>query len=76
MLEEQLCWQVGTGHYIEVWRDGWIPENPKSMLVATNPIGINANMLVAELIMNIRWNLDMICNAIDPSDVTHILDIP
>lgn len=53
-LKEELCWQVGTGHFIEVWKDPWIPGNPQARLSSKEGAAINENMLVTKLIADRR----------------------
>lgn len=74
-LRKQLHWQVGTGHYIEVWNDSWIPTNPDGRLRAQNTSRVNKDMLVAELINDGTWNLEPIRGVISQADADNIAKI-
>lgn len=75
-LRKDLCWRVGSGHYIEVWRDPWIPGNSLSVLNKQGQAWSNESMLVVELIENGRWKLDPIIPVISEADAQKIREIP
>lgn len=67
---------MGTGQFIEVWKDAWIPDNPRGRLVARTNTGIHEHMMVAELIEDKQWKLDSIADAISGEDAKNIQSIP
>ena len=75
-MRTNLRWQVGTGHFINVWKDQWILDNPNGLLQRRDLIPVDDNMLVAALITDGHWRLDPISHAIDPPQAQAIEQIP
>lgn len=76
LLRDELCWKIGTGHYIEVWNDPWIAENPDGLLKPKEGSMVSQHMMVAELIEGRRWNLNPVASAIESSESAKISNIP
>ncbi|XP_028754420.1 uncharacterized protein LOC114713907 [Neltuma alba] len=67
---------VGTRHYIDVWKDPWIPGMKKFKMPLDNAPSINEDMVVAQLIQDRQWNLHAISNLVEESVLKCIREIP
>lgn len=54
---EGLCWRLGSGRKIDFWKDPWIPDIQGFKLSSTPPYEAMDNALVAEFIINNKWDL-------------------
>lgn len=76
LLLKGLCWQVGDGASIDIWKDAWIP-GIKGGRLTGRPLDTDCNAsLVKDLIVDGSWFLDEILQWISPADTEAILVIP
>ena len=63
VLEPGLCWKVGNGASIDVWKDKWIPSIPSMSLTNVRLGNVNTNVQnckVSDLIDRVRMDWDLI----------------
>ena len=48
-LEKVLCWRVGNGRSIRIWKDSWITKL-NSFMPEPTLVGLDENAMVSELI--------------------------
>ncbi|XP_028778517.1 uncharacterized protein LOC114735028 [Neltuma alba] len=68
--------EVGTGHYIDVFKDPWVPAAKQFRIPVNNDISVNQDMVVADLVQERSWNLQPINRKIDKLYLDLISKIP
>jgi hypothetical protein len=77
LLMEGLCWRVGNGKSIKIWRDKWIPR-PTSYTIQSPGVLLLLEARVEELIdeQTRSWNIPLIRSLFHEDEVDIIRNIP
>ena len=77
VLHNGLCWQVGTGEKIKIWKDRWLL-NPTTFKVVSPIQILDADATVDSLICGVtmRWKSELLNNIFLPHEVETIQAIP
>lgn len=74
ILQRGIRWQVGDGHFINIWNDPWIPR-PYTFRPFIRQA--NAPTMVKDIILSdLSWNRDFIIDCFEVDDAALILSIP
>lgn len=74
VLQQGIRWQVGDGHYINIWNDPWLPR-PYTFCPFLRQA--NALTMVKDLISpGPSWNRELILTSFVTDDASLILSLP
>lgn len=77
MVRQGLCWRIGNGESVKIWKDPWIPDTQSRQIIS--PVGeSNVYVEVAALIDPITpsWKEDLVGELLLPFEQARILRIP
>nr|XP_027093548.1 uncharacterized protein LOC113713943 [Coffea arabica] len=75
LVEEGTRKRIGNGLSTNIWEDNWIPMTPNGRVTTQQPQGVNL-VKVADLIVQKRWNKNLLFRNFTSTDVEGILSIP
>lgn len=75
MIADGVCKRIGNGVSTFIWADKWIPSLPDSRLMSVQSESSNV-LLVSDLIVEQRWDEQLLCNLFAADEVATILAIP
>nr|AAD32950.1 putative non-LTR retroelement reverse transcriptase [Arabidopsis thaliana] len=71
LISRGLKYIAGNGNNIQLWKDNWLPLNPPRPPVGTCD-SIYSQLKVSDLLIEGRWNEDLLCKLIHQNDIPHI----
>lgn len=76
LLEGKLCWSIGNGRDVDFWHDPWIPDLPDNRISSTPHFEALDSVVVAEFIINKRWDLSNVDTWLTTDEIKAIHRIP
>nr|XP_027122200.1 uncharacterized protein LOC113739155 [Coffea arabica] len=75
LIEQGTRRRIGNGKSTYIWEESWMPDNHQGKVTTQKPQGCNL-VKVEELIIQNRWNKNLIFRNFCPKDAEMILSIP
>ncbi|XP_027166037.1 uncharacterized protein LOC113766004 [Coffea eugenioides] len=75
LVELGIRRRIGNGKSTNIWEDSWLPDNHQGKVISQKPQGCNL-LKVEELIIQKRWNKNLIFKNFSAKEAECILSIP
>ena len=77
LLLKGIIWRVGTGSFIEIRNDPWIPDLEGFRIMDPNQIPEHIQTVAHIILQNpVRWDREMISSSFSDQDAKAILELP